>query len=122
MFAAIQQYVLYILGSIIALLIIAFTVQTLRIGSFKRDVELLNANLDKEKTINIANKGTLTQLKADSDALQARLNQAQVDILVSERNHSESLKRLLAKYPPPVDGKCEDMVLWAKDMITGRSQ
>jgi hypothetical protein len=88
----------------------------------QKDVIACNALLEKEKAINTANKGTLSQMKQDQTALEQRVASAQKGIIESDRRHAENIRRILQVNPSPPNGGCVEMVEWAKRVALGRKK
>lgn len=104
---------LLVVGSV---LLVAFSVQSVRIHFFKGDILVLESKLQEAAVINAQNQTTLKSLKDAEIALQGRLDKAQTEIVDSERRHSDRIKKILSEIPIPVSGKCDDMITWAKQM------
>ena len=90
--AWLQQYLVYILAGVIAVLVIACGVQTVRVWGLKKDVATVNAQLQQKESLI---QGYVVKTKEAQDRVDAASRKA----AESEAKHKDEVAKLRAEKP-----------------------
>ena len=112
----INQYVIYILGTVILSLVVICGMQHLRLVMLQKDLLVAQELVKNKETLLAINKSAMDQLKTDSDSLRQRVELSGLEIQKIERKHAEDLKKILTDNVLADDANCDDVAKWARDI------